>query len=221
MYIIIFGPPGAGKGTQARRIAHKFNLKHIATGDLLRREIEMGTDIGKTAEVYLKRGDLVPDNIVNELVKQHLCNPECVMGAIFDGYPRTLKQAFTLDSFLKSKGKKIDMVISLDISDQEVIRRLTMRRICSECGQVYHLIFKRPKNDLKCDICGGKLIQREDDKEEVVRYRLAVYHERTTPLLDFYSRKGILYTVDGTKDVDTVYNSIVKLIKKVIANNNA
>ncbi|MCD6484062.1 MAG: adenylate kinase [Candidatus Odinarchaeota archaeon] len=216
MYIIIFGPPGAGKGTQARKIAHKFNLKHIATGDLLRKEIELGTEIGRTAEIYLKKGDLVPDHIVIELVKQHLCNPEGTTGAIFDGFPRTLKQAFTLDSFLESKGRKIDMVISLDISDQEVIKRLTMRRICKECGQVYHLIFKRPKNDLKCDICGGELIQREDDKEEVVRNRLAIYHERTTPLLDFYSKKKILYTVDGTKDVETIYNNIVQLIERVI-----
>ena len=216
MYIIIFGPPGAGKGTQARKIAHKFNLKHIATGDLLRKEIELNTEIGRAAETYLRRGDLVPDQIVIELVKQHLCNPDCVTGAIFDGFPRTLKQAFTLDSFLRPRGKRIDLVISLDISDQEVIKRLTMRRICKECGQVYHLIFKRPKNDLKCDICGGELIQRDDDKEDVVRNRLAIYHERTTPLLDFYSKKKILYTVDGTKDVETVYQNIVKLIENVL-----
>lgn len=215
MNIILLGPPGGGKGTQAKRIVEKYGIPHIATGDILREAVAKGTELGKKAKEYMDRGELVPDEIVIGIVKERLKQPDCEKGFLLDGFPRTIKQAEALDEMLKELGKSIDAVIYIDVPEEEVVKRIAYRRTCRNCGAVYNLIYSPPKEDNKCDKCGGELYQRDDDKEEVVRQRFKVYMENTAPLIEYYEKRGILYKVDGTKSIDEVWKQIDEILQKV------
>ena len=215
MNIILLGPPGGGKGTQAKKIVEKYGIPHIATGDILREAVAKGTELGKKAKEYMDRGELVPDEIVIGIVRERLKQPDCEKGFLLDGFPRTIKQAEALDEMLKELGKNIDAVIYIDVPEEEVVKRITYRRTCRNCGAVYHLIYAPPKEDNKCDKCGGELYQRDDDKEEVVRQRFKVYMENTAPLIEYYEKKGLLYRVDGTKSIDEVFSQIDEILQKI------
>lgn len=215
MNLIFLGPPGAGKGTQAKRVAEKYGIPQISTGDMLREAVAKGTELGKKAKEYMDKGELVPDEVVIGIVKERLQQPDCEKGFILDGFPRTLAQAEALDEMLKELDKKIDAVINVAVPEEEVVKRITYRRTCKNCGAVYHLIYAPPKEDNKCDKCGGELYQRDDDKEETVRERYRVYRENTEPLIDYYRKKGILYDVDGTKDIEGVWKEIEAILEKI------
>lgn len=215
MNLIFLGPPGAGKGTQAKRVAEKYGIPQISTGDMLREAVAKGTELGKKAKEYMDKGELVPDEVVIGIVKERLQQPDCEKGFILDGFPRTLAQAEALDEMLKELNKKIDAVINIVVPEEEVVKRITNRRTCRNCGAVYHLIYAPPKEDNKCDKCGGELYQRDDDKEETVRERYRVYRENTEPLIDYYRKKGILYDVDGTKDIEGVWKEIEAILEKI------
>lgn len=215
MNIILLGPPGGGKGTQAERIVEKYGIPHIATGDILRDAVAKGTELGKKAKEYMDKGELVPDEIVIGIVKERLKQPDCEKGFLLDGFPRTIKQAEALDEMLKELGKSIDAVIYIDVPEEEVVKRIAYRRVCRNCGAVYNLIYSPPKEDNKCDKCGGELYQRDDDKEEVVRQRFKVYMENTAPLIEYYEKRGILYRVDGTKSIDEVWQQIDDILQKL------
>lgn len=187
MRLIIFGPPGGGKGTYSSRISEEKDIPHIATGDIFRREIEKGSELGEKVKEYLEAGDLVPDDLVNEVVEERLSEPDCEEGFVLDGYPRTLPQAKSLNEVTE-----IDMVINLDVAESVIIERLSNRRICSDCGEIYNLKTMPPEEEGICDKCGGELYQREDDKPEVIRNRLEEYEERAEPLIDYYREKGIV-----------------------------
>jgi len=215
MNLILLGAPGAGKGTQAKKIVEKYGIPHIATGDILREAVAKGTELGKKAKEYMDRGELVPDEIVIGIVKERLQEPDCEKGFLLDGFPRTLKQAEALDNMLKELGRKIDAVIYIDVPEEEVVKRIVNRRTCRKCGAVYHLIYAPPREPNKCDKCGGELYQRDDDKEETVRQRFKVYMENTAPLIDYYEKKGLLYKVDGTKSIEEVFQQIEEILKKI------
>jgi len=215
MNLILLGAPGAGKGTQAKKIVEKYGIPHIATGDILREAVAKGTELGKKAKEYMDRGELVPDEIVIGIVKERLQQPDCEKGFLLDGFPRTLKQAEALDNMLKELGRKIDAVIYIDVPEEEVVKRIVNRRTCRKCGAVYHLIYAPPREPNKCDKCGGELYQRDDDKEETVRQRFKVYMENTAPLIDYYEKKGLLYKVDGTKSIEEVFQQIEEILKKI------
>lgn len=215
MNLILLGPPGGGKGTQAKRIVEKYGIPQISTGDMFREAVAKGTELGKKAKEYMDRGELVPDDIVIGIVKERLSQPDCEKGFILDGFPRTLKQAEALDEILEEMNKKIDAVININVPDEEIIKRIVYRRTCKNCGAVYNLIYSPPKEDNKCDKCGGELYQRDDDKEETVRERLRVYKEQTQPLIDYYKKKGVLYEVDGTKPIDEVWKQIEEILEKI------
>ncbi len=215
MNIILLGPPGGGKGTQAKRIVEKYGIPHIATGDILRDAVAKGTELGKKAKEYMERGELVPDEIVIGIVKERIKKPDCEKGFLLDGFPRTINQAEALDDMLKELGKKIDAVIYIDVPEDEVVKRISYRRSCRKCGAVYNLIYSPPKEDNKCDKCGGELYQRDDDKEEVVRQRFKVYMENTAPLIEYYEKRGILYRVDGTRSIDDVWQQIDEVLQKI------
>jgi adenylate kinase len=215
MNLILLGAPGAGKGTQAKLIVEKYGIPQISTGDMLREAVAKGTELGKKAKEYMDRGELVPDEVVIGIVKERLKQPDCDKGFILDGFPRTLKQAEELDKMLEELGKKIDAVINVHVPEEEVVKRIVNRRTCKNCGAVYHLIYNPPKEEGKCDKCGGELYQRDDDKEETVRARYKVYKEQTEPLIDYYSKKGLLYNVDGTKSIEEVFEEIKKILDKL------
>ncbi len=215
MNLIFLGAPGAGKGTQAKMVSEKYGIPQISTGDMLREAVAKGTELGKKAKEYMDRGELVPDEIVIGIVKERLQQPDCEKGFILDGFPRTLAQAEALDEMLKELGKKIDAVINIAVPEEEVVKRIVYRRTCKNCGAVYHLIYNPPKEDNKCDKCGGELYQRDDDKEETVRERYRVYRENTEPLIEYYRKKGILYDVDGTKDIKGVWEQIEAILEKI------
>ncbi len=205
MNIVLLGPPGVGKGTQAQILAKKLGLKWISTGDILRKEVAEGTELGKKAEKYMKEGKLVPDDIIIEIIKKHLSSS----GVIFDGFPRNLSQAKALEKIMD-----VDKVIFLNCPEEVVIFRLTNRRICVKCNRVYNLISNPPKNDEVCDVCGSKLVQREDDKPEVIRKRFRVYNEETKPLLSYYREKGILYEIDASGEVSEITKSILGVLNE-------
>ncbi len=215
MNLILLGPPGSGKGTQAKLIVEKYGIPQISTGDMLREAVAKGTELGKIAKKYMDAGQLVPDEVVIGIVKERLQEPDCEKGFILDGFPRTIPQAEALDKILEELGKKIDAVINIQVPEEEVVKRIVNRRTCRKCGAVYHLIYNPPKEDNKCDKCGGELYQRDDDKEETVRQRYKVYKEQTEPLVEYYAKKGVLYNIDGTKSIEEVFNEIDKILQKL------
>ncbi len=201
MRVVLLGPPGSGKGTCAKIIGELYNVPVITTGEMLRAAVAESTPLGVTAKNYMDRGELVPDDLVNALVEERLREPDARNGFILDGYPRSPRQAEALENVLKKSGKKLDHVLHVALEDEIIIERLSRRRSCPKCGAIYHLHHKPPRVDEKCDICASKLIQRNDDKEEVIRRRLEVYREKTQPLLDFYQRRGIIKVIRGDIDL--------------------
>jgi adenylate kinase len=212
VFILFLGAPGAGKGTQAVKLSEKLGIPHISTGDMFREAVSKGTELGKKAKEYMDRGELVPDEVVIGIVKERISQPDCEKGCILDGFPRTVAQAEALDSALSELGKKVDFVINVEVGEDEIIRRLTGRRTCRNCGAVYHVVFNPPKSGEVCDVCGGELYQRDDDTEETVRNRLKVYEEKTAPLIDYYRTRGVLYGVNGEQPVEDVTAEIERLL---------
>lgn len=212
MKIVMLGAPGAGKGTQAKRIAEKYQLPHISTGDIFRANIKNGTELGKKAKTYMDQGLLVPDELVVDLVVDRLKQDDCKRGYILDGFPRTIPQAEALDAALKAIDEKMDFAINVDVPDENIINRMSGRRACVSCGATYHLQFNPTKVEGVCDTCGSELILRDDDKAETVKKRLDVYHDQTQPLIDYYKNAGILVDVDGTVDMNDVFTAIVKIL---------
>ena len=208
MKLLIMGPPGAGKGTQADKIVAKFNIVHISTGDMFRQAIKSGTALGKEAKEYLDQGLLVPDEVTNGIVRERLVNSDCENGFLLDGYPRTVAQAVSLDEMLFDLNMHIDAVLNIVVSHSLLLDRLTGRRICKECGATYHKTFNPTKEFDVCDRCGGKLYQRKDDNIETVESRLRVYNNQTKPLLDYYKAKGNLFNINGEQDIDKVFAEI-------------
>ena len=204
MRIILVGDPGAGKGTQAEAIKAKYPIAHISTGDILRANVKAGTELGKNAKVYMDAGKLVPDEVIIAMVESRLQEPDCKEGFMLDGFPRTTPQAEALDKLLEKLEIALDAVVYLDVDDEVVVKRLTTRRGCKACGEIYNTLFKPTKVEGVCDKCGGEVVQRDDDKEEVIRRRLSVFHEQTAPLIDYYSRQNLLATVDATGGKDAV-----------------
>ena len=212
MKIIMLGAPGAGKGTQAQMIADKFNIPHISTGDIFRANIKNGTELGKKAKEFMDKGQLVPDELTVQLLLDRVAKDDCKNGYVLDGFPRTIPQADVLDSELTKLGDKVDFAINVDVPDENIVRRMSGRRACLKCGATYHIEHIPPKKEGICDKCGSELVQREDDKPETVQNRLSVYHEQTQPLIDYYDKKNILKTVDGTKDMQEVFSNIVGIL---------
>jgi len=199
--VVLLGPPGSGKGTCAKIIGELYNVPVITTGDMLRAAVAMSTPLGVTAKGYMDRGELVPDDLVNVFVEERLSEPDAKNGFILDGYPRSPRQAETLERVLKKSGKRLDHVLHVVLEDEIIIDRLSRRRSCPKCGSIYHLHYKPPKEDGKCDICATELIQRNDDKEDVIRRRLEVYREKTQPLLDFYQKREKIKVIRGDIDL--------------------
>ncbi|MDI3472108.1 MAG: adenylate kinase [Thermotogaceae bacterium] len=216
MNLLFMGPPGAGKGTQAKRISQKYNIPHISTGDMLREAVAKGTELGLKVKEVMERGELVSDELINEIVEERLSQKDCDNGFILDGYPRTLVQAQSLDEILKKLSKKLDRVIFVDVPEERLVLRITSRRVCPKCGRVYNLISLKPKVDEQCDDCGVKLLQRDDDKEETVRQRYKVYMESTQPLINYYKEKGILEVVDGDRDIDVITKDILNILEELV-----
>ena len=212
MRIIMLGAPGAGKGTQAKQIAGKFNIPHISTGDIFRANIKGGTELGKKAKAYMDQGALVPDELVVDLVADRIKQNDCKDGYVFDGFPRTIPQAEALDKALEEMGSKIDFAIDIDVPDENIVNRMSGRRACLACGATYHVQFNAPKTEGICDACGKELVLRDDDKPETVKTRLDVYHTQTQPVIDYYTEKGVLKSVDGTQDVADVFQSILDVL---------
>ena len=212
MKIIMLGAPGAGKGTQAKKIAAKNNIPHISTGDIFRMNIKNGTELGKKAKTYMDQGLLVPDELVVDLVVDRLNQDDCKEGCVLDGFPRTIPQAEALDKALAAMEQKVDYAIDVNVPDENIIHRMGGRRACVGCGATYHLEYAPTKVEGVCDVCGKELILRDDDKPETVTKRLNVYHEQTQPLIDYYTNAGILKTVDGTVNINDVFAAIVDIL---------
>jgi len=214
MRLILLGPPGAGKGTQAKKLVEKFGIPQISTGDILREAVKNGTPLGKEAKSYMDKGELVTDAIVVGIIRDRLQEKDCEKGYILDGFPRTVPQADELKKALNEMGQSIDSVLSIVVANEELIKRLTGRRTCKECGAGYHLLFKAPKAEGVCDQCGGPLFQRDDDKEETIKNRLAVYNEQTEPLIAYYKKDGALVDIEGTGGIDEIFARICAVIEK-------
>ena len=210
MKIIMLGAPGAGKGTQAKLIAEKYQIPHISTGDIFRANIKEGTDLGKEAKEYMDKGQLVPDELTVRILLDRVSKDDCKNGYVLDGFPRTIPQAEVLDNEVAKLGDKIDFAIDVDVPDENIIRRMSGRRSCPKCGATYHIEHIPPQKEGICDTCQSKLIIRDDDKPETVKSRLDVYHKQTQPLIDHYSKLNILRTVDGTQDMQDVFSAITK-----------
>jgi adenylate kinase len=213
MNLILLGPPGAGKGTQAERIAALYSTPHISTGDIFRENLRRGTELGLEAKVYMDRGELVPDELVIDIVKDRLAAPDCRGGFILDGFPRTVAQADALSAMLAKTGMPIGHVLNIKVPDEVVVSRLTARRTCSACGGVCHLLYDPPKEEGVCDECGGELYCRDDDSEETVRARLEEYTKKTQPLIDYYQSKGLLRNIDGGMEPGVVFEAIRAVIE--------
>lgn len=212
MKIIMLGAPGAGKGTQAKKIAEKYGVPHISTGDIFRANIKEGTELGKKAKSYMDQGLLVPDELTCDLVVDRISQPDAAAGYVLDGFPRTIPQAEALTEALKKRGEKIDYAIDVEVPDSNIINRMSGRRACLSCGATYHLKYNPPKAESVCDNCGAALVLRDDDKPETVKKRLDVYHAQTQPLIDYYKAAEVLRSVDGTQDIDVVFQDIVKIL---------
>lgn len=212
MKIIMLGAPGAGKGTQAKKIASKYEIPHISTGDIFRANIKNGTELGKKAKSFMDQGLLVPDELTVDLVMDRIQKEDCKNGYILDGFPRTIPQAEALDQALKALGDKLDYAIEVDVPDENIVKRMAGRRACVHCGATYHIVHAPTKVENICDVCGGDLILRDDDKPETVTKRLTVYHNQTKPLIDYYKEEGILETVDGTADLEDVFKAVVTIL---------
>ena len=212
MKLIMLGAPGAGKGTQAKKIAEKYSIPHISTGDIFRANIKNGTELGKKAKTFMDQGLLVPDELVVDLVVDRVNQEDCKNGYVLDGFPRTIPQAEVLDKALTELGDAVDYAIDVDVPDDNIVNRMGGRRACVNCGATYHIEFNPTKVEGKCDACGNDLIIRDDDKPETVLKRLTTYHEQTQPLIDYYSKQGILKSVDGTQPMDNVFAAIVAIL---------
>ncbi len=210
--IILLGAPGAGKGTQAKKIAASFSIPQISTGDMLREAVKNGTAMGLKAKGYMDAGGRVPDEVVIGIVRDRLKGTDCTKGFILDGFPRTIPQAKALDGVVKELGKEIRVVLSLEVDEKELLERLTGRRTCTGCGAMYHVRFNPPKSNAKCDKCGTALIQRDDDKEETIKARLVNYKKSTEPLLDYYRGTGKIKAVKATGEIDAIYNNIARIL---------
>lgn len=206
--LVLLGPPGAGKGTQAQRLVEDFRLPYIATGDILREAVEQDTELGREASRYMNNGDLVPDDVIIGIARDRLAQDDTRDGFLLDGFPRTLPQAEALDAELEKIGRRLTAALLISVSDDEVVRRLSGRRVSAKSGRIYHIEFDPPKHEGRCDVDGSRLIQREDDKEETVRNRLHVYHDQTEPLVEYYDRKGLLRRFDGARKPDEVHDRI-------------
>ena len=212
MKIIMLGAPGAGKGTQAKQIADKYQIPHISTGDIFRANIKEGTELGTKAKSYMDQGLLVPDELVCDLVVDRVQQEDCRNGYILDGFPRTIPQAESLDRALAALGESVDYAVNVEVPDENIVNRMGGRRACVGCGATYHLVYAPTKKEGICDTCGAELILRDDDRPETVQKRLGVYHEQTQPLIDYYSKKGILKDVDGTMDMGAVFQAITEIL---------
>lgn len=212
MKIIMLGAPGAGKGTQAKKIADRYQIPHISTGDIFRANIKEGTELGKKAKSYMDQGLLVPDELTLELIMDRFQNPDCANGYVLDGFPRTIPQAEALTAALEKNGDSIDYAINVEVPDENIITRMSGRRACLACGATYHVVYAPTKEEGICDRCGEKLVLRDDDKPETVKKRLDVYHSQTQPLIDYYTKQGKLAEVDGTQSVDAVFDAVVKIL---------
>lgn len=212
MKIIMLGAPGAGKGTQAKMIAEKYGVPHVSTGDIFRANIKNGTELGKEAKRYMDQGLLVPDELTVRILLDRVAQDDCKNGYVLDGFPRTIPQAEVLDSELSKLGDHIDYAIDVDVPDENIIKRMSGRRACLTCGATYHIEHVPPKTEGICDKCGSELVLRDDDKPETVKNRLNVYHEQTQPLIDFYTNKGVLKTVDGTLPMEEVFAAITAIL---------
>ena len=212
MKIVMLGAPGAGKGTNAERICSKYKIPHISTGDIFRENIKNGTELGKKAKSYMDQGNLVPDELTCDLVMDRINQDDCKNGFVLDGFPRTMPQAEALTKALEAKGEKMDYAINVEVPDENIVNRMGGRRACTSCGATYHVVYNAPAKENVCDSCGAELVLRDDDKPETVQKRLGVYHDQTQPLIDFYTKKGIIAEVDGTMDMKDVFAAICKII---------
>lgn len=212
MKIVMLGAPGAGKGTQAKKIAAKYAIPHISTGDIFRANIKEGTELGRKAQEYISQGLLVPDEITTAMLLDRLQSADCRNGYILDGFPRTMPQAESLTAALAKTGEAIDFALNVDVADASIVKRMGGRRACLKCGATYHIEFAPAKMDGICDVCGSELVLREDDQPETVQKRLFVYHEQTQPLIEYYKEKGVLHSVDGTQSMEAVFECITDIL---------
>ena len=212
MKIIMLGAPGAGKGTQAKMIAEKYSIPHVSTGDIFRANIKNGTELGKQAKEYMDAGKLVPDELTVKILLDRVAQDDCKNGYVLDGFPRTIPQAEVLEDALNKLGDKIDYAVNVDVPDENIVRRMSGRRACLKCGSTYHIEHIPPKQEGICDTCGSELVLRDDDKPETVLNRLKVYHDQTQPLIDFYTERNVLKTVDGTRDMKDVFADIISIL---------
>ncbi len=212
MKIIMLGAPGAGKGTQAKKIAEKYQIPHISTGDIFRFNIKEGTELGMKAKAYMDQGGLVPDELTIGMLMDRIQKDDCKNGYVLDGFPRTIPQAESLTNALNERNQKIDYAVNVDVPDENIVNRMSGRRACLSCGATYHIVYKPSKVEGICDVCGDKLVLRDDDKPETVKKRLSVYHDQTQPLIDYYKEAGVLANVDGTQDMEKVFSDIVAVL---------
>lgn len=213
--LVLLGAPGAGKGTQAKMLAGKYGILHISTGDILRENVSSNTELGQKAKEYMDKGELVPDSLLIDIIRDRLSRPDTDNGFLLDGYPRTIPQAEALDDIFGQLGKRLDIVIDIEVPDKELVARLAGRRMC-KCGASYHVTFNPPKEDGICDVCGGELYQRDDDTESSVKTRLIAYYNQTHPLIDYYTGKGLLRTVSGTGGIEDISTEIIVVIDKIL-----
>lgn len=214
MKIIMLGAPGAGKGTQAKKITKKYGIPHISTGDILRANIKAGTELGHKAKTFIDKGLLVPDDLVVDLVVDRISKEDCVDGYVLDGFPRTIPQAISLDTTLEGINETIDYAVNVEVPDTVIVERMSGRRACLSCGATYHIAYNPTKKEGICDVCGNELVLRDDDKPETVSKRLQVYHKQTQPLIDYYTEKKVLVEVDGTKEMNEVFEDIINILEQ-------
>lgn len=212
MKIIMLGAPGAGKGTQAKKISEKYQIPHISTGDIFRSNIKEGTELGRKAKGYMDQGALVPDELTIGMLIDRIQKEDCNHGYVLDGFPRTIPQAESLKKAISEMGQKIDFAINVDVPDENIINRMSGRRACISCGATYHIVYNPSKVSNVCDVCGAELVLRDDDKPETVKKRLSVYHDQTQPLIDYYAKDGVLVNVDGTQELSKVFSDIVSIL---------